>query len=61
MMEEQEIPPNTDMRIESARVEGGGLQSLTITAHTEQAQIDLEMEYPRILKLLSRDWLNEES
>lgn len=56
----EDIPPNTDMRIEREQLEDGGIKSLTITAHTEQAQIDLAMEYPRIVKLLSRDWLKDE-
>lgn len=58
--ENKDIPPDTDMRIERETTEGGGIRLLTITAHTEQAQIDLAMEYPRIVKLLSRDWLGEE-
>lgn len=57
----EDIPPNTDMRIEREQLEDGGIKSLTITAHTEQAQIDLAMEYPRIVKLLSRDWLKDEN
>lgn len=59
-MAEQEFPPDTDMRIEHEPIEGGGIKSVTITAHTEQAQIDLAMEYPRIMKLLERDWLKED-
>lgn len=59
-MPEQEFPENTDMRIQHQPTEGGGISQVTITAHTEQAQIDLAMEYPRILKLLERDWLKED-
>lgn len=49
---------DTDMRIEPVAGEVG-LRSITITAFTEAAEIDLEMEYPRIIKLLSRDWMEE--
>jgi hypothetical protein len=56
-----DIPENTDMRIEREEEADGRILKLTITAHTEQAQIDLAMEYPRIVKLLSRDWLSEEA
>lgn len=52
---ESEFPPNTDMRIERTESEVG-LSELKIIAHTQQSQIDLAMEYPRIIKLLSRDW-----
>ena len=55
-----DIPPNTDMRIEREELADGSMQSVTITAHTEQARIDLAMEYPRIVKLLSRDWLADD-
>lgn len=58
--DEQDMPPDTDMRIEHELLDGGGIRQVTITAHTEQAQIDLAMEYPRIVKLLSRDWLKED-
>lgn len=44
-----------DMKIESEG-EDGKLMRVEITALTEQAQIDLAMEYPRIVKLLERDW-----
>lgn len=60
MSDEQEFPANTDMRIEHEPTEDGGIRQVTITAHTEQAQIDLAMEYPRIVKLLSRDWTKED-
>lgn len=44
-----------DLRIE---VEEGlhGLRRVIITALMMQGEIDLAMEYPRIVKLLERDW-----
>lgn len=56
MSDTSEVPQGMDMQIES---EDGatGLKSVTITALSEQAEIDLESEYPRICKLLARDWL----
>ena len=44
-----------DLRIEAEESEMG-LRKLTITAFTFQAEIDLATEYPRIKKLLERDW-----
>jgi hypothetical protein len=54
------IPDGMDMRIEREETDVG-LLSVTITAKSEQAQIDLAMEYPRIVKLLSRDWENHDA
>jgi hypothetical protein len=48
-----------DLRIEAEESEVG-LRSMQITALTEQGEIDLDMEYPRILKLLERNWAGEE-
>jgi hypothetical protein len=58
-MATEERPPNTDLRIEREDGETG-IKSVTITAFTTQAEIDLETEYPRILKLLERDWLADD-
>lgn len=38
-----------------------GLKSVTITALQMQGEIDLAMEWPRIKKLLTRDWEAEET
>lgn len=59
MSDMAEVPPDTDLRIE--REEGDtGVKKLTITAFSAQAEIDLETEYPRIVKLLERDWAIEQ-
>jgi hypothetical protein len=55
-----EIPEGMDLRIEREESEMG-LQKVTITAYTLQAEIDLATEYPRILKLLERDWAIDEA
>lgn len=59
MIEPGDLPDAMDMRIESEESEVG-LKRIEIYAKTEQAQIDLAMEYPRIVKLLSRDWAGDE-
>lgn len=51
-----EIPDGMDMRVEVVDSELG-MKEIKITAFSEQAEIDLQMEYPRICKLLERDWL----
>lgn len=50
-----EIPEGMDLRIECEESEMG-MRKLVITAWTLQAEIDLATEYPRIVKLLERDW-----
>jgi len=59
-MKTDDLPEGADMQIEREETDDGGIKSLTITAHTQQAEIDLAMEYPRIVKLLSRNWGEDE-
>ena len=47
-----------DLKIETEMGEVG-IRRLTITALQLQGEVDLDMEYPRILKLLERDWKEE--
>lgn len=47
-----------DLRIEIEKSEMG-ISKMIITAFTLQAEIDLATEYPRIKKLLERDWAIE--
>ena len=49
-----------DLKIEYEEHEDGRIKQVTITAFTEQAEIDLAMEFPRIKKLLERDWQREQ-
>ena len=52
---------NADMEIKYyTDTERPGVQRMTIEALDEQGAIDLEMELPRILKLLERDWQKAE-
>ncbi len=51
--------PDMDLRIEYTESDAG-ISEVKITALQVQGEIDLAMEFPRIKKLLERDWLKEE-
>lgn len=58
MATDEESPEGMDLRIEYTESESG-ISEVKITALQQQGEIDLAMEFPRIKKLLERNWSEE--